>query len=61
MGDAIWKFVFLRDLQVPSPPPVAFKWSKLYPSAFDGSHSYKFHQQEKHIVSDLTVNNALDH
>ncbi|WJX92503.1 hypothetical protein P8452_74135 [Trifolium repens] len=49
MDDAIWKFVCLRDLQVPSPPPVAFKWSKLYTSAFDGSHSYKFRQQEKHI------------
>ncbi|CAK8560685.1 unnamed protein product [Lathyrus sativus] len=49
MDDGIWKFVCLRDLQVPSPPRVAFKWSKLYTSAFDGSHSYKFRQQEKHI------------
>ncbi|CAI8605345.1 unnamed protein product [Vicia faba] len=27
----------------------AFKWSELYTSTFDGSHSYKFCQQEKNI------------
>ncbi|KAI9073196.1 hypothetical protein K1719_044805 [Acacia pycnantha] len=50
MDDTIWKFVSLRDLQVPPPPSlVAYRWSKLYTSAFDGSHSFMFHQQEKHI------------
>ncbi|RDX58416.1 putative F-box protein, partial [Mucuna pruriens] len=49
MDDGIWKFVCLRDLQVPPPERVAFKWCKLYTSAFDGSHSYMFRQQEKHI------------
>ncbi|KAK9145452.1 hypothetical protein Sjap_005355 [Stephania japonica] len=45
----IWKFACLRDMEVPEPPPISFKWSKLYASAFDGSHSYIFRQQEKHI------------
>ncbi|XP_062155089.1 probable F-box protein At3g61730 [Alnus glutinosa] len=49
MEDSIWKFVCLRDLQVPAPEHVAFKWINLYTSAFDGSHSYTFRQQEKHI------------
>ncbi|KAK7275361.1 hypothetical protein RIF29_16477 [Crotalaria pallida] len=49
MDDAVWKFVCLRDLQVPPPPRVAFKWNQLYTSAFDGSHSYMFRQKEKHI------------
>lgn len=34
MDDGIWKFVCLRDLQVPSPQRVAFRWNKLYTSAF---------------------------
>ncbi|KAB1219623.1 Histone-lysine N-methyltransferase ATX4 [Morella rubra] len=49
MDDSIWKFVCLRDLQVPTPEHVAFKWINLYASAFDGSHSYMFSQREKHI------------
>ena len=79
MDDSIWKFVCLRDLQLPaSPQHVDFKWFDLYTSAFgmyknftlpwplysacfprlyhqlffdfaDGSHSFKFHQKEKHI------------
>ncbi|KAM3684670.1 hypothetical protein ACB098_11G064300 [Castanea mollissima] len=50
MDDSIWKFVCLRDLQIPAPPQhVDFKWFNLYTSAFDGSHSFKFHQKEKHI------------
>ncbi|KAK7292804.1 hypothetical protein RJT34_15658 [Clitoria ternatea] len=49
MDDAIWKFVCLRDLQVPAPQHVTFKWCKLYTSAFDGSHSYMFRQRDKHI------------
>ncbi|CAO2835484.1 unnamed protein product [Amaranthus hypochondriacus] len=47
--DCIWKFAFLRDLEVPDPGNVSFKWKKLYASAIDGSHSYLFRQQEKHI------------
>ncbi|KAF9601956.1 hypothetical protein IFM89_024419 [Coptis chinensis] len=47
--DSIWKYASLRDLQVPQPPRVNFSWIKLYASAFDGSHSYFFRQQEKHI------------
>ncbi|KAE8676877.1 putative F-box protein [Hibiscus syriacus] len=49
MQECIWKFTCLRDLQVPDPGHVAFSWSKLYGSVVDGSHSYIFRQQEKHI------------
>ncbi|XP_052170560.1 probable F-box protein At3g61730 [Diospyros lotus] len=49
MEESIWKFACLRDLQVPDPQLVAFKWIDLYASAFDGSHSFTFRQQEKHI------------
>ncbi|XP_010053823.2 probable F-box protein At3g61730 [Eucalyptus grandis] len=49
MDDSIWKFACLRDLQVPEPKKVSCKWISLYASAFDGSHSYMFRQQEKHI------------
>ncbi|KAA8520741.1 hypothetical protein F0562_014987 [Nyssa sinensis] len=49
MDDSIWKFACLRDLQVPEPRQVTFKWIELYASAFDGSHSYMFRQREKHI------------
>ncbi|KAG8485138.1 hypothetical protein CXB51_021603 [Gossypium anomalum] len=49
MQDCIWKFTCLRDLQVPDPCHVAFSWSKLYASVVDGSHSFIFRQQEKHI------------
>lgn len=34
MEDSIWKYVCLRDLQVPAPQHTAFKWIKLYVSAF---------------------------
>ncbi|XP_051145431.1 probable F-box protein At3g61730 [Andrographis paniculata] len=47
--DSVWKYACLRDLQVPDPGNVAFKWIKLYATAFDGSHTYMFRQQEKHI------------
>ncbi|XP_021748561.1 probable F-box protein At3g61730 [Chenopodium quinoa] len=47
--ECVWKFACLRDLAVPDPGDVSFKWKKLYASAFDGSHSYLFRQQEKHI------------
>ncbi|CAI8605344.1 unnamed protein product [Vicia faba] len=33
----------------------AFKWSELYTSTFDGSHSYKFCQQEKNIVMEMNL------
>ncbi|XP_057496649.1 probable F-box protein At3g61730 [Actinidia eriantha] len=49
MEECIWKFACLRDLQVPDPQVVTFKWIKIYASAFDGSHSYMFRQEEKHI------------
>ncbi|KAE8660835.1 putative F-box protein [Hibiscus syriacus] len=49
MQECIWKFTCLRELQVPDPGHVAFSWSKLYGSVVDGSHSYIFRQQEKHI------------
>ncbi|KAH7519485.1 probable F-box protein At3g61730 [Ziziphus jujuba] len=49
MEESIWKYVCLRDLQVPAPRSVAFNWINLYASAFDGSHSYMFRQPEKHI------------
>ncbi|KAH0874295.1 hypothetical protein HID58_071657 [Brassica napus] len=49
MEESIWRFACLRDLQVPRPFPVSSSWNKIYASAFDGSHSYLFHQKEKHI------------
>ncbi|KAI5647135.1 hypothetical protein M9H77_33140 [Catharanthus roseus] len=49
VDESIWKHACLRDLQVSDPGQVGFKWSKLYAKAFDGSHSYTFRQQEKHI------------
>ncbi|XVF33175.1 hypothetical protein REPUB_Repub17cG0146000 [Reevesia pubescens] len=49
MQECIWKFACLRDLQVPDPGYVAFSWFKLYASAVDGSHSYMFRQEDKHI------------
>ncbi|PKA46032.1 putative F-box protein [Apostasia shenzhenica] len=49
MEDSIWKYACLRELQIPGPRHVSFKWFQLYSSAFDGSHSYCFRQKEKHI------------
>ncbi|KAE8732246.1 putative F-box protein [Hibiscus syriacus] len=49
MQECIWKLTCLRELQVPDPGHVAFSWSKLYGSVVDGSHSFIFRQQEKHI------------
>ncbi|KAM7508573.1 hypothetical protein LguiA_019026 [Lonicera macranthoides] len=49
MEESIWKFACLRDLQVPDPQHMDFKWRKLYNTAFDGSHTYMFRQQEKHL------------
>ncbi|XP_019229833.1 PREDICTED: probable F-box protein At3g61730 [Nicotiana attenuata] len=49
MEDSIWKYACLRDLQVPDPGKASFKWINLYATAFNGCHSYKFRQQEKHI------------
>lgn len=34
MDESIWKHACLRDLQVPDPGQVGFKWSKLYAKAF---------------------------
>ncbi|KAJ4905241.1 putative F-box protein [Raphanus sativus] len=47
--DAVWRFACLRDLQVPKPYSVSSSWIKIYASAFDGSHSYLFRQQQNHI------------
>ncbi|KAJ4728123.1 Reduced male fertility, Probable F-box protein [Melia azedarach] len=49
MHDCVWKFACLRDLQVPDLSHVSFDWAKLYASAFDGSHSFLFRQQDKHL------------
>ncbi|KAF5733516.1 hypothetical protein HS088_TW17G01060 [Tripterygium wilfordii] len=49
MQDSVWRYACLRDLQIPAPCHVEFKWSKLYASAFNCSHAYTFRQQEKHI------------
>lgn len=34
MEDSIWRFACLRDLDVPDPGIVSFKWKDLYASAF---------------------------
>ncbi|KAI3884253.1 hypothetical protein MKW92_013342 [Papaver armeniacum] len=48
--NSVWKYACLRDLQIPPfRQQVSFKWIHLYVSAFDGSHSYLFRQQDKHI------------
>ncbi|XP_074270521.1 putative F-box protein At3g61730 [Silene latifolia] len=47
--DCIWKYACLRDLGMPNPGNVSFRWQKIYASAFDGTHSYFFRQQEKYI------------
>lgn len=39
MEDSIWKYVCLRDLQVPAPCHMSFKWIDLYASAFGKDHS----------------------
>ncbi|XP_048231280.1 probable F-box protein At3g61730 isoform X1 [Ricinus communis] len=49
MHDSVWKFACLRDLQIPDPGHAAFKWTKLYASVVDGSHSYTFRENEKHL------------
>ncbi|XP_042064312.1 probable F-box protein At3g61730 [Salvia splendens] len=49
MEDSVWKYACLRDLRIPDPGNVPFKWIELYTTAFDGSHTYMFRQQEKHI------------
>ncbi|XP_074301584.1 putative F-box protein At3g61730 [Silene latifolia] len=47
--ECIWKYACLRDLGMPDPGDVSFKWKNIYASAFDGTHSYLFRQHEKHI------------
>ncbi|KAK3194628.1 hypothetical protein Dsin_025938 [Dipteronia sinensis] len=49
MHDSVWKFACMRDLQVPDPGSVAFQWFKIYAYAFDGSHSFEFRQQDRHL------------
>ncbi|CAH8368446.1 unnamed protein product [Eruca vesicaria subsp. sativa] len=34
MDDSIWRFAYLRDLQVPKPCLVSSSWNKIYASAF---------------------------
>lgn len=50
MEDSVWRYACLRDLQVPDPGNVPFKSIELHTTAFDGSHTHMFRQQEKHIV-----------
>lgn len=38
MEDCVWKYACLRDLQIPDPGKVSFKWIKLYTSAFGKVH-----------------------
>ncbi|GJM88698.1 hypothetical protein PR202_ga05249 [Eleusine coracana subsp. coracana] len=52
--DSIWRHAFIRDLSlpvtyVPPPRPLHRSWRCLYAAAFDGSHSYCYHQRHKHI------------
>ncbi|KAJ4828952.1 hypothetical protein Tsubulata_028375 [Turnera subulata] len=49
MHDSVWRFACLRDLQVPAPSQVSFKWIKLYASLADGTHSYMFRDTDKHL------------
>ncbi|GJN06463.1 hypothetical protein PR202_ga24192 [Eleusine coracana subsp. coracana] len=52
--DSIWRHAFIRDLSlpatyVPPPRPLHRTWRHLYAAAFDGSHSYCYHQRHMHI------------
>nr|XP_018674649.1 PREDICTED: probable F-box protein At3g61730 isoform X1 [Musa acuminata subsp. malaccensis] len=47
--ESVWMHACLRDLHVPPSGEVSFPWKDIYGSAFDGSHSYNYRQQEKHI------------
>ncbi|KAJ4752407.1 hypothetical protein LUZ62_086812 [Rhynchospora pubera] len=47
--DYIWKYACLRDMGIPAPCPVSFPWKEIYASSFDGSHSFCFRQQDKHM------------
>ncbi|CAN0889721.1 Probable F-box protein At3g61730, partial [Linum grandiflorum] len=49
MQDNLWKSVCLSHLQVPAPDRTEFKWFELYASAINGSHSYTFRVEEKHL------------
>ncbi|CAI0553766.1 unnamed protein product, partial [Linum tenue] len=49
MQDCVWRLACLSHLQVPAPDRVEFKWIQLYASATNGSHSYSFHEKEKHL------------
>ncbi|KAL6587805.1 hypothetical protein OROMI_000783 [Orobanche minor] len=60
MEESVWKFACLRDLQVPDPGKVAFKWIKIYATAFDGSYSFMFPRQEKHIGRENVAVKKLD-
>ena len=42
MDESVWKFACLRDLQVPDCSETAFKWVKLYASAF-GKHTASYY------------------
>lgn len=45
MEESVWKYACLRDLQVPDPGRVEFKWIELYASVFgETSDSLKLHQ-----------------
>ncbi|XP_074263412.1 putative F-box protein At3g61730 [Silene latifolia] len=47
--ECVWKYACLRDLGMPDPGDVSFKWKNIYASAFDDTHSYLFREYEKHI------------
>lgn len=34
MEECVWKYACLRDLQVPDPRKVAFKWFRIYATTF---------------------------
>ncbi|CAK9165780.1 unnamed protein product [Ilex paraguariensis] len=55
MEESIWKFACLRDLQVPHPGNVGFKWFKLYATAFGTSL-----QMEVTLTCSISRRNILD-
>ncbi|KAJ4827852.1 hypothetical protein Tsubulata_012999 [Turnera subulata] len=55
MHDSIWRFACLRDLRVPAPSQVSFKWIKLYASLADGTHSYMFRDTDKHLGESIRL------
>lgn len=55
MEDSVWKYVCLRDLQVPAPRHANFKWINLYASAFGREQSTWYLDLQERFVDLLCI------